>query len=85
MASNSLLMVNLPRNHVVDASEFSSVLLNTVRKRNYPSGSASLYKVNGSQLTDQEMIDEWGLEFLPKVAEELIRYAGGIQLGSLVG
>ncbi|MNL34748.1 SusD family protein [compost metagenome] len=39
-------------------------MLNAVRKRNYPTGSASLYKADGSELTDQEMIDEWGREFL---------------------
>jgi hypothetical protein len=42
----------------------AAVLLNTVRARNYPAGSPSLYKVDGSQLTDQEMLDEWGREFL---------------------
>jgi hypothetical protein len=42
----------------------AAVLLNAVRKRNYPAGSASLYKPDGSQLTDQEMLDEWGREFL---------------------
>ncbi|RZK47092.1 MAG: RagB/SusD family nutrient uptake outer membrane protein [Pedobacter sp.] len=39
-------------------------LLNTVRKRNYPAGSPSLYDPSGSQLTDIEMLDEWGREFL---------------------
>jgi hypothetical protein len=39
-------------------------LLNQVRQRNYPAGSASLYRADGSQLTDQEMLDEWGREFL---------------------
>lgn len=39
-------------------------LLNAVRKRNYPEASASLYKADGSQLNDQEMLDEWGREFL---------------------
>jgi len=39
-------------------------LLNAVRQRNYPAGSPSLYKADGSQLTDQEMLDEWGREFL---------------------
>jgi hypothetical protein len=39
-------------------------LLNAVRKRNYPAGSPSLYNVGGAQLTDQEMLDEWGREFL---------------------
>lgn len=42
----------------------AAVLLNEVRKRNYPAGSPSLYNINGSQLTDQEMLDEWGREFL---------------------
>jgi hypothetical protein len=42
----------------------AAVLLNAVRKRNYPSGSLSLYKTDGSELTDQEMLDEWGREFL---------------------
>jgi hypothetical protein len=42
----------------------AAVLLNEVRKRNYPAGSSSLYKTDGSQLTDQEMLDEWGREFL---------------------
>lgn len=39
-------------------------LLNAVRKRNYPEGSPSLYQSSGSQLNDQEMLDEWGREFL---------------------
>jgi hypothetical protein len=38
--------------------------LNQVRQRNYPAGSTSLYAADGSQLTDQEMIDEWGREFI---------------------
>jgi hypothetical protein len=39
-------------------------LLNQVRQRNYPANSPSLYRLDGSQLTDQEMLDEWGREFL---------------------
>jgi hypothetical protein len=39
-------------------------LLNQVRRRNFPDGSPSLYKADGSQLTDQEMLDEWGREFI---------------------
>jgi hypothetical protein len=39
-------------------------LLNQVRQRNYPVGSPSLYQADGSQLTDQEMLDEWGREFI---------------------
>lgn len=42
----------------------AAVLLNAVRMRNYPAGSPSLYNPDGSQLNDQEMIDEWGREFL---------------------
>jgi len=42
----------------------AAVLLNTVRARNYPPGSPSLYNIDGSQLTDNEMLDEWGREFL---------------------
>lgn len=42
----------------------AAALLNAVRKRNYPAGSPSLYKPDGSQLTDQEMLDEWGREFI---------------------
>ncbi|GAB3573508.1 hypothetical protein GCM10027578_34610 [Spirosoma luteolum] len=42
----------------------AAVLLNAVRARNYPTSSPSLYKPDGSQLTDQELIDEWGREFL---------------------
>jgi len=42
----------------------AAALLNDVRKRDYPEGSGSLYKADGSQLTDQEMLDEWGREFL---------------------
>lgn len=38
--------------------------LNQVRQRNYPAGSASLYTAGGSQLTDQEVLDEWGREFI---------------------
>ena len=42
----------------------AAALLNTVRQRYYPAGSPSLYKADGSQLTDTEMLDEWGREFL---------------------
>ena len=42
----------------------AAVLLNAVRTRNYPAGSPSLYNPDGSQLTDQEMLNEWGREFL---------------------
>lgn len=39
-------------------------LLNHVRRRYYPEGSSSLYPEDGSQLTRQEILDEWGREFI---------------------
>lgn len=39
-------------------------LLNTVRKRYYPANSGSLYPEDGSVLTEQELLDEWGREFI---------------------
>jgi hypothetical protein len=42
----------------------AATLLNTVRKRYYPAGSPSLYNATGNQLSDTEMLDEWGREFL---------------------
>ena len=42
----------------------AAALLNQVRQRNYPAGSPSLYTADGSQLNDQEMLDEWGREFI---------------------
>jgi hypothetical protein len=41
----------------------AATLLNAVRKRNYPDNSPSLYSQGGLELTDQEMLDEWGREF----------------------
>lgn len=42
----------------------AAALFNAVRQRNYPVGSPSLYKADGSQLTDIEVLDEWGREFV---------------------
>ncbi|RDC55446.1 RagB/SusD family nutrient uptake outer membrane protein [Pedobacter chinensis] len=42
----------------------ASALLNKVRARYYPDGSPSLYNPDGSSLNDQEMLDEWGREFV---------------------
>lgn len=42
----------------------AATLLNAVRKRNYPAGSASLYPAGGGTLTEQELLDEWGREFI---------------------
>ncbi|MHB1178462.1 MAG: RagB/SusD family nutrient uptake outer membrane protein [Daejeonella sp.] len=51
-------------------------LLNAVRKRYYPAGSSSLYDSNGSKLTEQELLDEWGREFLAEGRRrtDLIRF-----------
>jgi hypothetical protein len=42
----------------------ASKLLNAVRARYYPEGSASLYNEDGSELSEQELLDEWGREFI---------------------
>ncbi|MDX9812982.1 MAG: RagB/SusD family nutrient uptake outer membrane protein [Bacteroidales bacterium] len=39
-------------------------LLNEVRERYYPEGSESLYPEDGSFITEQELLDEWGREFI---------------------
>jgi hypothetical protein len=54
----------------------ASKLLNTVRKRYYPKGSSSLYAADGSDLTKQELLDEWGREFLVEERRrtDLIRF-----------
>jgi hypothetical protein len=54
----------------------ASRLLNAVRQRYYPAGSASLYEESGSELTEQELLDEWGREFLAEGRRrtDLIRF-----------
>ncbi len=42
----------------------AATLLNAVRQRYYPAGSSSLYDAGGSTLNEQELLDEWGREFL---------------------
>jgi len=51
-------------------------LLNVVRERYYPSGSSSLYPGDGSALTESELLDEWGREFLAEGRRrtDLIRF-----------
>jgi len=51
-------------------------LLDAVRKRNYPPNSPSLYSSGNVELTDQEMLDEWGREFLGEARRrtDLIRW-----------
>lgn len=39
-------------------------LLNNVRERYYPQGSPSLYAEQGTDITEQELLDEWGREFI---------------------
>ena len=45
-------------------------------RRYYPAGSASLYEPSGSELTEQELLDEWGREFLAEGRRrtDLIRF-----------
>lgn len=57
----------------------AGTLLNTVRKRNYPrdSWSRNLYAPEGNaQLTEQEMLDEWGREFFAESRRrtDLVRF-----------
>jgi starch-binding outer membrane protein, SusD/RagB family len=54
----------------------ASMLLNAVRQRYYPSGSESLYNTDGSELTEIELLDEWGREFLVEQRRrtDLIRF-----------
>ncbi len=54
----------------------ASRLLNVVRSRYYPAGSASLYDEGGSELTEQELLDEWGREFVAEGRRrtDLIRF-----------
>ena len=54
----------------------AAALLNAVRKRYYPAGSPSLYSSDGSELTEQELLDEWGREFLAEGRRrtDLIRF-----------
>lgn len=54
----------------------ASRLLNIVRKRYYPEGSASLYNEDGSELTEAELLDEWGREFLAEARRrtDLVRW-----------
>lgn len=56
-------------------------LLNTVRARYYPEGSPSLYKPDGSQLTEQELLDEWGREFLGESLRRTVLCRFGVYTG----
>lgn len=47
-------------------------LMNLVRKRNYPEGSPSLYPEDGSKMTELEMLDEWGREFIGEALRRTI-------------
>lgn len=54
----------------------ASRLLNVVRARYYPAGSESLYAEDGSELTEAELLDEWGREFLAEARRrtDLVRW-----------
>ncbi len=61
----------------------AATLLNAVRRRYYAPGSLSLYDAGGSTLTEQELLDEWGREFLGEGRRrtDLIRF-GKFNTGS---
>ncbi|MDR2533582.1 MAG: RagB/SusD family nutrient uptake outer membrane protein [Tannerellaceae bacterium] len=56
-------------------------LLNQVRSRYYPEGSPSLYKEDGSQITEQELLDEWGREFLGEGLRRTVLCRFGVYTG----
>lgn len=61
------------------AKDEAARLLNSVRKRNYPveAWSASLYAPEGTvELTEQELLDEWGREFFAESRRrtDLVRF-----------
>lgn len=56
-------------------------LLNTVRSRYYPEGSSSLYKIDGSQITKQELLDEWGREFIGESLRRTVLCRFGVYTG----
>ncbi len=56
----SLAEVKFRAGELIEAEQ----LLNEVRKRYYPEGSESLYAEDGTEITEQELLDEWGREFI---------------------
>ena len=56
-------------------------LLNEVRKRYYPEGSESLYPENGSFITEQELLDEWGREFIGEGIRRTVLCRFGVYTG----
>jgi len=59
----------------------AAALLNKVRARYYPAGSPSLYKEDGSQITEQELLDEWGREFLGEGIRRTVLCRFGVYCG----
>lgn len=57
-------------------------LLNTVRKRYYPENSNSLYSEDGSQITEQELLDEWGREFIGESLRRTVLCRFGVYTGA---
>lgn len=56
-------------------------LLNEVRKRYYPEGSESLYPEDGSFITEQELLDEWGREFIGEGMRRTVLCRFGVYTG----
>jgi hypothetical protein len=59
----------------------AATLLNKVRARYYPAGSPSLYKEDGSQITEQELLDEWGREFIGEGFRRTVLCRFGVYTG----
>ena len=60
----------------------AAALLNKVRARYYPAGSPSLYKEDGSQITEQELLDEWGREFIGESLRRTVLCRFGVYTSS---
>lgn len=56
-------------------------LLNAVRARYYPEGSPSLYKPDGMEITEQELLDEWGREFIGESQRRTVLCRFGVYTG----
>jgi hypothetical protein len=54
-------------------------LLNKVRARYYPEGSSSLYTAD--EITEQELLDEWGREFLGERLRRTVLCRFGVYTG----
>ena len=59
----------------------AAALLNKVRARYFPAASSSLYREDGSELTEQELLDEWGREFIGEGIRRTVLCRFGVYTG----